>query len=470
MDTTELCYMSAGQLARLIGGKELSPVEVIEAHLSRIDSLEPILNSFITVVADRAMAKARQAEADIQVGRYRGPLHGVPVGLKDLYNVKGVRNTSGSRLFDDHVSEFDCTIASRFKEAGAILLGKLNLSPFAMGPTGENQDYGHMHNPWNPELIAGGSSGGSGSAAASGECTLTMGSCTGGSIRIPSSLCGIAGLKPTYGRLSRYGLTPLSWSLDHAGPMARTVEDCGLAMNAIAGYDPNDPASANVPVPDFTKALTGDIKGLKVGVPKEFFEAAIDPQIEATVRKAIQLLGELGATISEVSWPMYHHAVATTTTILTSEGTANHGKLAIAHGAQLYPPVRLRMEAGFFISAADYIQAQRARALHDRQGHELFKQVDLLVGPTEGITAYKLGTSQIKVGNSTMEPIPALTQFTRPYNLNGSPAITVPCGFSDDNLPVGLQLAGRPFDEETVLRVAYAYEQATDWHTRRPPL
>lgn len=470
MEAMELCHLSAGQLGRLIQRRDVSPVEVVRAHLSRIDALEPTLNSFITVVPDRALASARQAEAEIQAGRYRGPLHGIPLGLKDLYYVKGVRNTSGSRIFDDYVPDFDCTIAARFKEAGAILLGKLNLSPFAMGPTGENPDYGHMHNPWNPELIAGGSSGGSGSAAASGQCTLTMGSCTGGSIRIPSALCGLVGLKPTYGRLSRYGLTPLSWSLDHAGPMARTVEDCALAMNAVAGYDSMDPASANVPVPDFTKALTGEVKGLRVGVPREYFQVPIDPQVERAVRRAIDVLGELGATVLEVSWPMYHHAMAITTTILTAEGTANHGRLVRSHGLQLYPPVRLRMEAGFFISGAEYIQAQRARAHFDLQGCDLFKEVDLLAGPTEAITAYKLGATEVRVGNATMGPIPALTQYTRPYNLNGSPAITVPCGFSDDGLPIGLQLAGRSFDEETVLRAAHAYEQATEWHNRRPPL
>ena len=247
MDATELCYLSAGQLSRLIRSKEVSPVEVVEAHLARIEALEPTLNSFITLVPDQAMAAARQAEQEIQAGGYRGPLHGVPLGLKDLYYARGVRNTSGSRIFDDFVPEHDCTVAARFRDAGTILLGKLNLHQFAFGPTGENPDYGHMHNPWDPELISGGSSGGSGSAAAAGQCTLTMGTDTGGSIRIPSALCSLAGLKPTYGRLSRYGITALSWSLDHPGPMTRTVEDCALVMNALAGYDPNDPGLGQRP-------------------------------------------------------------------------------------------------------------------------------------------------------------------------------------------------------------------------------
>ena len=470
MDATELCYLSVGQLARLIQDHKVSPVEVVETHLSRIEALEPALNSFITLLPEQAMAAARQAEGEIQAGRYRGPLHGIPLGLKDVYYVKGVRNTSGTRVFDDFVPDFDCTIAARFKDAGAILLGKLNLHQLAYGPTGENPDYGHMHNPWNTELISGGSSGGSASAAASGECTITMGTDTGGSIRIPSALCGLAGLKPTYGLLSRYGITVLCWTLDHPGPMTRTVEDCALVLNALAGYDPNDPASANVTVPDYAAALTGDVRGLRVGVPKEYFEVPVDTQVEQAVRKAIDVLGELGATVTEVSWPMYCYSAPISTAILMAEASAYHGNLVRTQGPQLYPPVRVRIEAGMFISGAEYIQAQRARALFVRQSRDLLREVDILAGPTEPITAHKIGATQVNVGDTTMGSIPALTQYTRPSNLTGFPTITVPCGFSDDGLPIGLQLAGRPFDEETVLRAAHSYEQATEWHKRRPPL
>ena len=445
-------------------------MEVVEAHLARIDALEPMLNSFITLLPDQAMAAARRSEEEIRSGKYRGPLHGIPLGLKDLYYVNGVRNTSGSRVFDDFHPKFDCTIAAKFKEAGAILLGKLNMHQFAYGPTGENPDYGHMHNPWNPELIAGGSSGGSGSAAASGECTLTMGTDTGGSIRIPSSLCALVGLKPTYGRLSRHGLTALSWGLDHPGPMTRTVEDCALVMNAVAGYDPKDPASANLPVPDYTKTLTGDVKGLRVGVPKEYFEVAVDPQVEQAARRAIDVLGELGATVTEVSWPMLHQSGAISTTILMAEAAEYHANLIRTSGVQLSPPVRLRLEAGLFISVADYLQAQRARSLFCCQSRDLLREVDILAGPTEPITAHKIGETKAQVGDRVMGSTPALTQYTRAFNLNGFPAITVPCGFSEDGLPIGLQLAGRPFDEVTVLRAAHAYEQATEWHKRRPPL
>jgi len=468
MDSRDLCYLSVAELSRLIKSRQVSPVEVVKAHLARIDALEPTMNSFITLMTDQAMQNARKAEQEIQAGQYRGPLHGIPVGLKDLFYIKGIRNSSGCKIFDRFVPDFDSTIASKLKEAGAILLGKLNLHQFAYGPTGENPDYGNMHNPWNLERIPGGSSGGSASATASGQCTLAMGTDTGGSIRIPSALCGLVGLKPTYGRLSRHGITVLSWSQDHAGPITRTVEDCALMMNAVAGYDPCDPSSAKVPVPDFTQALTGNIKGLRVGVPKEFFEDPIDPEVEYSVRNAIELLGKLGAKVHEISWPMYHPSKAISSTILMAEATAYHSQLIQIHGSHIDAQVRLRLEAGFFISGVDYIQAQRGRRLFYHQSADLLEKVDLLVGPTVPITACKIGTREVKIGETRMGVIPALTQYTRPFNLNGFPAITVPCGFSKEGLPIGLQLAGRPFDEETALRVAHAYEQATEWHKKRP--
>lgn len=468
MNPEKICYLGAGELSRLIQKREISPVEIVKAHLNRIESLEPILNSFITLLADQAMEAARKAEKEIQAGRYRGPLHGIPLGLKDLFYTKGIRTTSGSKIFDTFIPNVDGTVVTKLKEAGTILLGKLNMHPFAYGPTGENQEYGHMHNPWNPELITGGSSGGSGSAAASGQSTLTMGSDTGGSVRIPAALCGLVGLKPTYGRVSRYGLTPLAWSQDHVGPMARRVEDCALAMNVIAGYDPNDPTSMDAPVPYYSKALTGEIRGVRIGVPKEYFEIPIDSQVKEKLWKAMDRLGELGAVISEVSWPMFHASMAIASTIQMSEATAYHSDLIKAHGPRIYPPVRLRLEAGFFISAIDYIQAQRARALFYHQSLRLFEKVDLLAGPTVPVTAFKIGLDKVKVGQANVGAISLLTQYTRPFNLNGFPAITLPCGFSDDGLPIGLQLAGRPFEEEMVLRLAHAYEASTDWHQRRP--
>jgi aspartyl-tRNA(Asn)/glutamyl-tRNA(Gln) amidotransferase subunit A len=462
--------MSAGQLSRLIQSREVSPVEVVDAHLSRIQSTDQVLNSFITLLPEPARAAARRAESEISAGNYRGPLHGIPVGLKDLFNTGGVRTTSGTRLFDNFIPQQDCTVAARFHQAGAILLGKLNMHQLAYGPTGENPDYGHMHNPWDPDRFAGGSSGGSGSAAAAGQCTITMGSDTGGSVRIPAALCGIVGLKPTYGLVSRHGLTPLSWCMDHPGPLVRTVEDAALTMNAIAGYDPNDVASSQVQVPDYTTALIGDIRGLRIGVPREFFEAPLDGEVAQVVRKAIDLLEGLGASVREVSFPLFEHAQAISGTILMAEAAAYHRELLARDGDKLYPPVRLRLEAGLFITAADYLKAQQGRALFNREARDLLREVDLLAGPTEPVTAPVLLSTEVQAGDRTIGTTAALTQYSRPYNITGFPAISVPCGFSDAGLPIGLQLAGRPFDEVTVLRAAHAYEQATDWHQRRPPI
>jgi len=470
MDTLEICYMGAGDLSKLVQSKEISPVEIIEAHLTRIDATEPVLNSFITLLADQARKSARQAEKDIQAGRYKGPLHGIPVALKDLYNTGGVRTTSGSRIFDTFIPTEDCTVAAKFHQAGAILLGKLNMHQFAYGPTGENPDYGHMHNPWNPDMVTGGSSGGSGSAAAAGQCTITTGSDTGGSIRIPAALCGIVGLKPTYGLVSRYGLSALSWSLDHPGPMTRTVEDTAITMNVIAGHDPKDVASAKVDIPDYTSALTGDVKGLRIGIVKEYFEAPLDPQVRKAVMDAISLLESMGAEIKEVSYPMFNQSQAISSTVLMAEATAYHRDLLEKDGHQLYEPVRQRLEAGLFISAAEYLRAQQARSIFDQQGRRLLDEVDLLAGPTEPVTAPEILASKVMAGEQEVGVVGALTQYTRPYNINGFPAISVPCGFSDDGMPIGLQLAGRPFDELTVLRAAHAYEQANEWHTRRPPI
>ncbi|MDA0732988.1 MAG: hypothetical protein BZY73_06465 [SAR202 cluster bacterium Casp-Chloro-G3] len=470
MDALELCYLSAGELSRMIKNKDVSPVEVVDAHLARIGETDRTLNSFITLLSEQAKAAARRAESEIQAGNYRGPLHGIPVGLKDLFNTGGVRTTSGSRIFDNFIPERDCTVAARFRQAGAILLGKLNMHPFAYGPTGENADYGHMHNPWNPELITGGSSGGSGSATAAGQCTITMGSDTGGSVRIPAALCGIVGLKPTYGLVSRYGLTPLSWCMDHPGPMTRTVEDTALAMNVIAGHDPNDVASARVEVPDYTTALTGDVRGLRIGIPKEFFESPLDPEVAAAVQQAIRQLEDLGAVTTEVSFPMFQHAQAISGTILMAEAAAYHRELLAKDGDKLYPPVRLRLEAGLFITAVDYLKAQQARSVFNLEARQLLNEVDLLIGPTEPVTAPPILAERVQAGDQTIGTTAALTHYTRPYNISGFPAISVPCGFSQAGLPIGLQLAGRPFDELTVLRAAHAYEQATNWRSRRPPI
>ncbi|MQF69310.1 Asp-tRNA(Asn)/Glu-tRNA(Gln) amidotransferase subunit GatA [SAR202 cluster bacterium AD-804-J14_MRT_500m] len=469
MPANELCYMSADDLSVQISSGRVSPVEVVQAHLDRVEETEDVLNSFITRPGERALEAAKLAEKEIQSGNYRGPLHGIPVGLKDIYYVEGMPNTSGSKIYDGFMPTHDGAVAERFKDAGAILFGKLNMHQFAFGPTGLNRDYGDMHNPWDPDRITGGSSGGSGSAAAAGQCTITMGTDTGGSIRIPSALCGLSGIKPTYGRVSRYGLVPLSWSLDHPGPMGRTVEDCALALKVIAGHDPRDPASIDAPLSDYRAALTGDVRGLRIGVPKEYFEVPVDVEIKNAVERALDVLARLGAEVKEVSWPMYHHSAAMSTVILYAEAAAFHRDMVLKRGNEYDPSIRWRIEAGLFISGVDYIRAQRARAAFTYSTAQLLQDVDILAGPMEPMIAPKIGEEQLKIDGQEIGVIAALTQYTRPFNLTGFPALTVPCGFSNGH-PIGLQLAARPFEETTALNAGYAYQQSTDWHTRRPPI
>ena len=470
MSDMNLCYASVRDLSDLIFQKQISPVELIDAHLDRISETEAVLNSFITLLADEAREAAKRAESMINRGNYLGPLHGIPVGLKDLFNTGGVKTTSGSRIFDNYIPNEDCTVASKFRAAGAILIGKLNMHQFAYGPTGENPDYGHMHNPWDPEKIAGGSSGGSGSAAASGQCTITMGSDTGGSVRIPSAFCGIVGLKPTYGLVSRHGLTPLSWCLDHPGPMVRTVEDAALSMNVISGFDPKDIASARVTIPDYSQSLNKPIRGMKVGIVKEFFDALIDPEVELVVRNAISHLESLGAELHEVSMPMFEQSQAISGTILMCEAAAYHRELLKLHAEELYPPVRLRLESGLLITAADYLKAQQARSMFNTSVDELYRSVDVLVGPSQPITAPTLLEQSVEINGTRIGTTAAVTQYSRPYNITGTPAITIPCGFSESGMPIGLQIAGKAFDEATVLQTAHAYESTTEWHLQHPPI
>jgi len=357
--------------------------------------------------------------------------------------------------FDSYIPSYDSAIVARLKQAGAIVLGKLNMHPLAYGVTGENSEYGDMHNPWNPELITGGSSGGSASAVAAGECAIAMGSDTGGSVRIPGALCGIVGLKPTYGLLSTHGLTALSWSQDHPGPLTRTVRDCVLAMNVLTGGN-------------YTTALNSEINGIRIGIPKEFEKLPIDAEVKNTVAKAIDRLQELGAVVTEVSWPLLGKSMAIANTIQMSEATAYHSDLIKTCGSKLEETMRLSLEAGFFISAHDYLQAQRARVLFVRESIKMMEAVDVIISPTTPVPAFKIGLKACEVGGAKKHVVSLLTQYVRPFNVNGFPAITVPCGYSQAGLPIGMQIAGRPFGEATVLQAAYAYEQNTDWGKRRP--
>ena len=468
MDSKDIPFLSIAEATELIATKELSPVEVIEAHLERVERTDGRLNSFITLLRDESIAAAKRAEQAVMSGAVLGPLHGIPIGLKDLYDVKGVPTTVGSKILRDFVPQTDAGVTERFNEAGAIILGKLQMHEFALGGTSVNPHDGPAHNPWDTERVTGGSSGGSGSAVASGQCMGALGSDTGGSIRIPSSLCGIVGLKPTFGRVSRHGVYPLSYSLDTVGPMTRTVRDAALVLNVIAGHDPRDPSSSTRPTEDFTAALGRDLKGIRIGIPREYFFDVIDPEIEQAVSEAVRVLEGLGASVDQVSIPVLEHSIPISSTILLAEAAAVHMERLRQRPNDIGADVRGRLEQGALTTATDYIKAQQARTVFNRDLADAMRHYDLLMTPTSPVTAPRIDQTTAVIGDAEEPVLALLPRLTRPFNICGIPTISVPCGFSLAGMPIGLQLAGRPFDEATVLRVAHAYEQATDWHDRRP--
>ena len=468
---TDLAWASMGELARLVATKAVSPVEIVRTHLDRIAALDGTLKAYITVMGDSALQVARAAEAAVMAGEARGALHGVPVGLKDLYCTKGVKTTGGSRILGDWVPAEDATVVTRLAAAGAIVLGKLNMHEFAYGPEGLNVHYGTTWNPWDRSThrICGGSSSGSGAAVAAGLCPGALGSDTGGSIRIPSALCGLTGIKPTYGRVSRAGVLPLAWSLDHVGPMCRSAVDCALMLGAMAGYDPRDPSTSVLPVPDYAAALTGEIKGLRIGLLRRvFLETADAPQRQA-VEQAVKTLEGLGASVREVSLEQMKYAAGVVAAMISAESYAYHETWLKTRGAEYGPDVRERLLVGAFVSGADYLKGQRVRRLIRDEVDRVLGGVDVLIAPTVPIAATPVGAREAVVNGAPQPVRPSLLRYTRPFNASGHPAASVPCGFTADGLPIGMQVLGRSFDEATVLRVADAYQRATDWHARRPP-
>lgn len=468
---SDLVWKSMTELARLIASKATSPVEVVQAHLERIAALDGKLKCYITVLGDSALEAAKTAEAAVMSGNGVGPLHGVPVGLKDLYCTRGVKTTGGSKILGDWVPSEDATVVSRLAAAGAIVLGKLNMHEFAYGPEGLNPHYGTPWNPWDAAThrICGGSSSGSGAAVAAGLCPGALGSDTGGSIRIPSSLCGITGIKPTYGRVSRAGVLPLAWSLDHVGPMCRTAADCALMLGAMAGYDPRDPTTSVLPAPDYLAALTGQVKGLRIGVLRAFYLESTDPAARALVEGAVKTLEGLGASAQEVNLELPKHAAGASYAVISPEAYAYHEGWIKTRPRDYGADVRQRLLVGAFVSGADYLKGQRVRALIRDEVDRALGKLDVLVCATTPMPAPAVGQNEVTIGAEKQPVRPNLIRFTRPFNLTGHPAASVPCGFTAAGLPVGLQIIGRPFDEATVLRAADAYQRATDWHTRRPP-
>jgi aspartyl-tRNA(Asn)/glutamyl-tRNA(Gln) amidotransferase subunit A len=456
------------QLAPLIRGREVSSLDVTRAYLKRIERLNPRLNAYISVTAELAEAQARAADHEIGAGVYRGPLHGVPVGIKDLFDVEGVPTTFGSKILEDSVARGDAAVVARLKHAGAVVLGKHNLHEFAFGITSENPHFGAVRNPWNLARIPGGSSGGTASAVAAGLCAAGIGSDTGASIRAPASFCGVVGLKPTYGRVSRRGALPLAWSLDHAGPLARSVADCALMLQAIAGYDADDPGSADTPVPTFAEALDAGVNGLRVGLPREYFFDVVEPDVDRLVRDALRVLEDLGARVEEVSVPHAAHAQVAGNLIMSTEAAAWHARWLRERPQDYGADVLARIRGGQLVRAVDYLASQQLRTLLQDDFRRAFERVDVLVAPTVPLVAPPIGHTQTPYGPLNVAPRGIANRATVPCNLTGMPAISVPCGFSD-GLPVGLQIMGAAFDEARVLRVAAAYESATPWRASRPP-
>ncbi len=463
--------LTIAALAAAIRAGKRSPVEATHECLDRIARLDRRLRAFITVDADGALAAARRLEAEPGRGSRRGPLHGVPLAFKDLCFIRGLPTSCGTRTRDYFTAERDCTVVSRLVGAGAVPLGKLNMTELAMGAFGDNPHHGHARNPWAPDRCTGGSSSGSGVAVAAGLALGAIGTDTGGSIRLPSGCCGITGLKPTYGRVSRAGAMALSWSNDHVGPMARTVEDCALMLQAMAGPDPLDATATARPVPDYLAALDARVAGLRVGVPENFFFQHLDGEMEAAVRGAVATLATLGARVVEVCLPDPQVISDVAQLITRSEAAALHGGRLRERPDEFAPFARARLELGLHVPAYDYLQAQRLRARLARTfARDVWSEVDVLAAPVIPEPAPPLAAAL----EGTLDEITArqgrFSRLTRPFNGLGLPALCLPCGLSRAGLPLAFQLVGRPFDEATVLRLGHAYQGATDWHVRAPAL
>ncbi|MFH1830785.1 MAG: Asp-tRNA(Asn)/Glu-tRNA(Gln) amidotransferase subunit GatA [Pseudomonadota bacterium] len=487
--THELCKKTLAELAELLQARKISSREISQIYLDEIDKRDKDINSYISVCHKEALAQADEADKRLANNKDITPLTGIPIALKDIFITEGIKTTCGSKILGNYIPPFDGTATSKLKDAGAVILGKLNMDEFAMGSSNEFSAFGAVKNPWNPEYTPGGSSGGSAAAVAAHLATATYGTDTGGSIRQPCSFCNMVGLKPTYGRVSRYGIIAFASSLDQLGPMTRDVRDCAIALGVVSGFDPSDSTSIPAPVPDYEKALTGKIKGLTIGLPKEYFISGIDPDVEDRVRKASHVLEENGAHVVEISLPHTKYAVACYYIIAPAEASANLARYdGIRFGyrakgmmdlADLFeasrtqgfgPEVTLRIIVGTYVLSsgyydAYYLKAQKVRTLIKMDFLEAFEKCDAILAPVAPTPPFKLG-------EKTDDPIKMYLNdiFTIPINLAGLPGLSVPCGFSKSGLPIGMQLIGKPLDESTLLNIAYTYEQATEWHKKAPDM
>ncbi|HSL20002.1 MAG TPA: amidase [Vicinamibacterales bacterium] len=459
MSATNLHTWTLSSLSDALRTKQASPVEITRACLERVEEHDGRINAFITTLVKPALAAASKAESQILKGRYAGPLHGVPYAVKDLFLTRGIRTTCGSKVLNAFVPSYNAAVVDRLDRAGGILLGKLNMHEFAFGATSVNPHYGAVRNPWDPSRMTGGSSGGSAAAIACSFAFLTLGTDTGGSVRIPASLCGVCGLKPTYGRVSRFGAYPLAWSMDHVGPIAGSVRDLALAMQLLAGPDRRDPSSARVPVPDYTRALEGDLEGVRLGVPDQFYFDGLYPEVRSSIDQALARLKQLGASVSPISLDLLPDAARAASIILFAEAAGSLEKWHRTRSEALGTDVRARLDAAANVSAADYLKALRIRRKVQGAFARAFRAVDALITPQLPVTAPLIDDTTVLV-DGRAEPVPAaLTRFTRIYNLTGMPCLSVCCGYSAAGLPIGLQIAGRPFDEAMVLRIGDAFER-----------
>lgn len=467
----DIANLGLAEAARLVRARKVSPVELVEASLARIRAHDDVLRSFITVFEEQALQVARAAEMLSAAGHELGPLHGVPLALKDNVALRGSRTTAGSKLLADWVPEADATVATRLRQAGAVFIGKTNMHEFAWGGTSANPHYGAVRNPWDTDRFPAGSSGGSAVAVAARLCFGAIGTDTGGSIRLPSAINGIVGLRPTYGRVSNHGVIPLAWSMDTVGPMARSVEDCALMFGAIAGFDPKDAASAPRAVDDYLQDLEGGCRHLRIGIVPGYFFEHLQAPVHDAVQAAIAAFVELGAQVVEVDIGHIHGNISAQLTIESAEPSTYHQRSLRERPGDYGDDVRILLEAGEMLLATHYLQAQRYRALLRAEFLEAFRRVDVFVCPSLPFAATRIGETSVEIEPGRPEDmLSAIMQFTGVASLTGLPSLNVPCGFDPDGLPIGMQLIGRPFAEAALLRAGHAFQQATDFHRRAPAL
>jgi len=461
---TDLGFFTASDLAPLIKAKQLSPVELTKHILNRIDTIDPTIHSYITPLHELALKQAGKAENEIMYGRYKGPLHGIPIGIKDNFDTKGIRTTAGSKLFVDFIPDKTATTVEKLLAAGGIMLGKLNMHELALGSTGTNQTFGTTRNPWNIEYMPGGSSGGSSAALAAGLATLATGTDTFGSIRLPAAMCGIYGLKPTYGLVSTYGVIPSAWSLDHAGPMARSVSDLALMLDVMAGFDADDPASLHVPIANYTEDLNKGMRGVKIGIPKYYLEG-LESDVEKLFKNAITTLKGLGAELIEIEIEIPELSMATFSGYVTVSGEAStfHYEWLQTHVEDYGADNRIFLLSGTLTNTPQYVKAQQARRKMVEAFHNAFKDIDILLGPTIPITTPAFAQNWV---DQNLEVIRRCLPFTVPVNLTGLPSLAVPMGFDQKGLPVGMQFIGNHLSEKQLLQVGYAWERINPFRFR----